>query len=77
LSRNRLAIDYPIMERRPPVPGFTEAQLRVEHARKEGATTLDLAGHGLAELPAEIGSLNELWAIQFDDGQLTRHPEGD
>jgi hypothetical protein len=42
---------------------YQEAEQRIETARQEGATELDLIGMGLTELPAAIASLTQFQTL--------------
>ncbi len=55
---------------------MTEADLleRIETARREGVTELDLSGQGLTSLPPEIGSLSRLEVLDLAENQLTTVP---
>ncbi|MBW4527170.1 MAG: leucine-rich repeat domain-containing protein [Phormidium tanganyikae FI6-MK23] len=54
---------------------YREAERRIESARQEGATELDLGGMGLTEVPETIASLSQLQLLDLDNNQLTELPE--
>ncbi len=54
---------------------YQEAEQRIEAARQEGATELDLSLMGLAEVPEAIGSLAQLQELNLFNNQLTALPE--
>jgi len=54
---------------------YQEAERRIEAARQEGATELDLSGIGLTELPETIALLTQLQELDLSDNQLTELPE--
>lgn len=54
---------------------YWEAGQRIESARKEGATELDLSGMKLTELPEAIASLTQLQSLDLSRNQLTQLPE--
>ena len=47
----------------------------IEQAAKEKATSLDLTGNQLTELPPEIGQLTSLTTLYLQENQLTALPE--
>ena len=51
------------------------ARARIEEARKSKATSLDVHGLGLTELPASIGQLPQLLRLHISDNQLEALPE--
>jgi Leucine-rich repeat (LRR) protein len=51
------------------------AQQRISAALAEGATSLDLSGLGLTELPAELFLLTDLEVLDLYENQLTSIPE--
>jgi Leucine-rich repeat (LRR) protein len=53
---------------------YREAEQRIEAARQEGATELDLSGMGLTELPEAIASLTQLQKLNLSDNELTGLP---
>jgi internalin A len=55
--------------------GEAEALARIGKARREGATSLDLSGLGLAALPDAIGQLAQLQTLAVSDNQLTALPD--
>jgi hypothetical protein len=48
---------------------YREAERRIEQARREGATTLNLSGMGLTEVPEAITSLTQLTWLNLSDNQ--------
>ena len=44
-------------------------------AAVEGRTELDLSGHGISQLPTEIGQLTNLQRLSLSDNPLTMLPE--
>ncbi len=54
---------------------YREAELRIEHARRLRATTLDLVGMGLIRVPEAISSLTQLTELHLYSNQLTSLPE--
>ncbi len=50
---------------------YKQAQKRIEQARKERATSLNLSGLGLKEVPPEIGQLSSLQLLDLGGNQLT------
>ena len=54
---------------------YQEAEQRIEEARQEGATELNLSETGLTELPEAIASLMQLKKLYLSDNQLTELPE--
>jgi Leucine-rich repeat (LRR) protein/GTPase SAR1 family protein len=54
---------------------YQEAERRIETARQEGATELDLSSMGLTEVPEAIGSLTQLQSLNLSNNQLTELPE--
>jgi hypothetical protein len=54
---------------------YQEAERRIEAARREGATTLDLSGMGLTEVPEAISSLSLLTALFLSSNHLTSLPD--
>jgi C-terminal of Roc, COR, domain/Ras of Complex, Roc, domain of DAPkinase/Leucine rich repeat len=54
---------------------YREAERRIEAARREGATTLDLSGMGLTEVPEAIASLTQLTALFLSSNHLTSLPD--
>ncbi|MBD1865762.1 leucine-rich repeat domain-containing protein [Cyanobacteria bacterium FACHB-471] len=52
-----------------------EAEQRIEAARQEGTTELDLSGMGLTELPEAIAALTQLQKLDLYRNQLTELPE--
>lgn len=50
---------------------YQEAERRIEAARLEVATELDLSGMGLTELPETIGSLTQLQTLDLAGNELT------
>jgi Leucine-rich repeat (LRR) protein len=54
---------------------YREAEQRIEAARQEGATTLDLSFMQLTELPEAIAALTQLQSLNLSDNQLTELPE--
>jgi Leucine-rich repeat (LRR) protein len=54
---------------------YREAEQRIEAARQEGATELDLSGMELTDLPEAIASLTQLQSLDLSDNQLTELPE--
>jgi C-terminal of Roc, COR, domain/Ras of Complex, Roc, domain of DAPkinase/Leucine rich repeat len=54
---------------------FLKAERRIEAARLEGATTLNLSGLGLTEVPEAIASLPQLTGLYLLSNQLTSVPE--
>ncbi len=54
---------------------MAEAVTRIEKARKEGATSLNLSGLGLMTLPESIGQLTQLQSLSISNNQLTTLPE--
>jgi internalin A len=51
-----------------------QARHRIETARREGSSTLDLSRLALATLPPEIGSLTELRSLDLGNNQLATLP---
>jgi C-terminal of Roc, COR, domain/Ras of Complex, Roc, domain of DAPkinase/Leucine rich repeat len=51
-----------------------EATRRISHARKSGATELDLRGLGLSELPESLAAVEALEALSLSDNRLTSVP---
>lgn len=49
---------------------YQEAERRIEAARQEGATELDLSGLELTELPEAIASLAQLQSLGISKKQL-------
>ena len=47
----------------------------IEQAAGEQATSLDLSGRNLGELPEEIGQLTHLTWLSLNDNQLTLLPQ--
>ena len=47
---------------------------RIEKAKRDGETKLDLSSKGLAELPPEIGQLTQLESLSVSNNQLTSLP---
>jgi len=47
----------------------------IDKAAREGATTLDLSGKGITEIPECIGQLTNLQQLSFADNQITEIPE--
>lgn len=54
---------------------YQEAERRIEAARQEESTTLDLSEMGLAEVPEAIASLAQLKSLNLSGNQLTELPE--
>jgi Leucine-rich repeat (LRR) protein len=54
---------------------YREAARRIEQARREGATTLDLSNMDLTEVPEAIASLTQLTELKLSDNHLTSLPE--
>jgi C-terminal of Roc, COR, domain/Ras of Complex, Roc, domain of DAPkinase/Leucine rich repeat len=50
---------------------YREAERRIEQARREGATKLDLSGLNLTEVPEAIASLTQLITLDLSDNQLS------
>ncbi len=55
--------------------GYKEAQKRIEKARKDRATQLNLGGLDLKEVPPEIGQLSRLKTLWLNDNQLASVPD--
>jgi len=55
--------------------GMAEAERRIEEARKQGATELDLSGLRLTDLPGSIAQLRRLHRLNLYNNQLTALPE--
>jgi internalin A len=54
---------------------YREAERRIEQARSEGATTLDLSEMNLTEVPEAIASLTQLRELYLTNNQLTSVPQ--
>jgi Leucine-rich repeat (LRR) protein len=54
---------------------YQEAERRIEVARQEGATELDLSRMELTEVPEAIASLTQLESLDLSDNQLTELPK--
>ncbi len=54
---------------------YREAERRIEKARREGATTIDLSKMKLTEVPEEIASLTCLTELDLSHNQLRSIPE--
>jgi len=54
---------------------YREAEQRIEAARQEGPTKLDLSSLQLTELPEAIAALTQLQILYLFDNQLTAVPE--
>ncbi|RZM79778.1 leucine-rich repeat domain-containing protein [Leptolyngbya iicbica] len=54
---------------------YQEAERRIEAARQEGATELDLSGLGLTEVPEAIATLTQLQSLNLSGNQLAELPE--
>ena len=54
---------------------YRQAEERIERARREKATTLDLSGIRLTELPNSLGQLTQLQSLDVSGNQLTTLPE--
>jgi Leucine-rich repeat (LRR) protein len=52
-----------------------EVEWRIEQARREGATILDLSNMNLTEVPESIGSLTQLTDFNLSNNELTSIPE--
>ena len=59
----------------PDSPGMAEALKRIEQARREGSTELDLAGLKLTTLPESLWQLTALKELRLFNNQLTTLPE--
>jgi Leucine-rich repeat (LRR) protein/Zn-dependent protease with chaperone function len=57
-----------------PDAAYQEALDRIQAAKDTGATTLDLAGLGLIDLPPEIGQLTHLYTLHLSGNDLTSLP---
>ena len=53
----------------------SETIRRIEEARKNRATKLNLSGLGIIELDDSISQMSELQNLDLSDNQLTRLPE--
>ncbi|MBE7385964.1 MAG: leucine-rich repeat domain-containing protein [Leptolyngbya sp. SIO1E4] len=58
-----------------PDEAYREAERRIEAARKEGATKLDLSHMELNSVPKELGNLNNLTELSLSHNQLTAVPK--
>jgi len=58
-----------------PERAYEEARHRIFRALSEAATTLDLGGMGLSEIPPEIGRMTRLRVLDLRGNLLTRLPE--
>jgi len=54
---------------------YRSAEQRIEAARQEGATELNLHGMRLTELPEAIASLTQLQTLDLSNNELTELPE--
>ncbi|HST52411.1 MAG TPA: COR domain-containing protein [Pyrinomonadaceae bacterium] len=54
---------------------MSPAEARIQEARRNHATSLDLSGMNLTELPESITQLSQLQMLSLDDNQLTTLPE--
>jgi internalin A len=54
---------------------YRKAERRIEKARREEATTLDLSGMNLTEVPEAIASFTQLTKLYLFNNQLTNIPE--
>ncbi len=56
-------------------PNLAEAMARIEAARRDAATVLDLSGLGLTEVPESVSQLTQLDQLHLDSNQLVGLPE--
>lgn len=54
---------------------YRKAEVMIEEARRSGATSLDLSGMKLTELPESVGQLTQLQSLNLSGNQLTALPE--
>ncbi|MBN3948066.1 MAG: leucine-rich repeat domain-containing protein [Nostoc sp. NMS7] len=54
---------------------YQKAEQRIEKARQEGATELDLSNMELTEVPEAIASLSQLQELNLSNNQLTEIPD--
>ncbi len=54
---------------------YRDAEKKIEQARREQATELELAGMGLTELPESLSQLSQLKMLYLSGNQLTSLPE--
>ena len=57
------------------IDGMAEARRRIEAARREGPTTLDLSGLELTRLPEEISQLTQLQRLDLSNNRLVTLPD--
>lgn len=54
---------------------YTQAEKKIEEARRSGAKELNLAYMGLTQLPEALGSLTQLLSLDLSENQVTVLPE--